>query len=101
MARILRRPRADRDLTEIWQYIADQAGAERAEQFTGRIETAIRKYAEHPFLGRRRDELRPNLRSFPIRRYVVFYHPLDDGIGVVRILFGGRDIETTFAEEDD
>src|SRR5437016_1821032 len=32
-----------------------------------------------------REELASGLRSFPVRRYVVFYCPLVDGIEVVRV----------------
>jgi toxin ParE1/3/4 len=50
-------------------------------------------------IGRSRDELAPGMRSFPVGRYVVFYLPLDDGIDVVRVLHGARDIETVFNPE--
>ena len=39
--------------------------------------------AEQPKMGRAREELASGLRSFPVRRYVVFYCPLVDGIEVV------------------
>lgn len=42
------------------------------------------------------------MRSFPVFRYVVFYRPLDDGITVVRVLHGSRDLETQeYADEED
>ena len=47
-------------------------------------------------MGRARDELAPELRSFPFERYVIFYEPLQDGIVVVRLMHGARDIETEF-----
>lgn len=46
--------------------------------------------------GKSRDELAPGMRSFPIGRYVVFYMPLEDGIDVIRVLHGARDIEAVF-----
>jgi toxin ParE1/3/4 len=49
-------------------------------------------------MGRAREELASELRSFPVRRYVVFYRPLVDGIEVVRVLHGARDV-TEIAEE--
>ena len=45
-----------------------------------------------------REELASGLRSFPVRRYVVFYRPLVDAIEVVRVLHGARDV-TEIAEE--
>ncbi len=52
-----------------------------------------------PMVGRARDELAPGVRSFPFGRYVVFYVPLEDGIDVVRMLHGARDIDAVFNPE--
>jgi len=38
----------------------------------------------------------PNLRSFPIYNYFVFYQQFDGGIDVIRLLHGSRDFEKTF-----
>jgi len=50
-------------------------------------------------MGRARDELASGVRSFPFGRYVVFYAPLDDGIDIVRVLHGSRDIDAIFNPE--
>ncbi len=55
--------------------------------------------ATQPMMGRARDELALGVRSFPFGRYVVFYVPLDDGIDVVRVLHGARDIDAVFNPE--
>jgi toxin ParE1/3/4 len=55
--------------------------------------------AAQPMMGRSRDGLAPGMRSSPIGRYVVFYVPLDDGIDVVRVLHGARDIDAVFNSE--
>ena len=60
---------------------------------------ANRVLATQPMMGRARDELAPGVRSFPFGRYVVFYMPLDDGIDVVRVLHGARDIDAVFSPE--
>jgi toxin ParE1/3/4 len=54
--------------------------------------------AIQPRAGRLRPELAPELRSFPVGRYVVFYRPQDDGIDVVRVLHSARDIESISEE---
>ena len=43
-------------------------------------------------MGRQRDELMPDLRSFPAWRYVVYDLASADGIELVRVLHGARDI---------
>jgi toxin ParE1/3/4 len=49
-----------------------------------------------PQLGRRREELSPRLRSFPVGRYVIFYRPLENGIEIARVLHGARDFPPLF-----
>ncbi|MEH2142399.1 type II toxin-antitoxin system RelE/ParE family toxin [Nostoc sp.] len=53
-----------------------------------------------PKMGRLRDELAPFLRSFPVKNYLIFYCPIDEGIEIVRILHGSQDIETIFQDDE-
>jgi toxin ParE1/3/4 len=36
------------------------------------------------------------LRSHPIGHYLIFYFPLEDGVDIIRVLHGSRDIESLF-----
>ena len=47
-------------------------------------------------MGRARDEVFPGIRSLAFGRYVVFFQPVPDGIDVVRVLHGSRDIDASF-----
>ena len=98
MPRATRRPLAETDVLEIWDYIADDSLA-AADRWLDRLDEKFRLLATQPMMGRARDELAPGVRSFPIGRYVVFYVPLDDGIDVVRVLHGVRDIDAVFNPE--
>jgi toxin ParE1/3/4 len=49
-------------------------------------------------MGRARHELLVNLRSFTVENYVIFYQPIADGIEVLRVLYGARDIHRIFDE---
>jgi toxin ParE1/3/4 len=92
MANIRRRPAAEDDLVAIWLYIADDdIGA--ANRLLDRFEETFALLADNPRIGRRRPELMPEIRSFTVGRYVVFYRPADDGIEIVRVIHGARDIE--------
>jgi len=95
---ILRRPQARDDLAEIWDYIADDS-IEQADAFIDHIDSTFHILAGQPMMGRIRDELVPGLRSFPIGRYVIFYEPLPDGVAIVRVLHGARDIDIQFESE--
>ena len=64
-----------------------------------RLDEEYRLLATQPMMGRARDELASGVRSFPFGRYVVFYAPLDDGIDIVRVLHGSRDIDAIFNPE--
>jgi len=38
----------------------------------------------------------PDLRSLPVGNYLIFYMPVEDGIVVVRVLHGMRDVDALF-----
>ena len=97
MAIILKRPLAELDLLDIWDYIADDS-LDRADDFLDRIEGKLLTLAQNSGLGRKRPDLLPDLRSFPIGNYVVFYQQIEGGIDVIRLLHGSRDIEEVFKQ---
>ncbi|MBF0415454.1 MAG: type II toxin-antitoxin system RelE/ParE family toxin [Magnetococcales bacterium] len=102
MPRVLKRPKVENDLEEIWWYIA-QDNPVHADRLLDRIEEHCLALSSFPQTGTNRHELLPCLRSFPVGNYIVFYFPLDDGIDIVRILNGVRDINADFfsdARED-
>lgn len=101
MPRIIRRERAITDLLEHWSYIAVEGSVERADAFLDRVERKVFFLSEFPYSGRARDTIRPRLRSVPVprSRYVIFFYPLDDGIIISRVLYGGRDIEAIYEDE--
>jgi len=95
MARVTRRPLAEVDILEIWDYIAEDSTVE-ADRWIDRLDETLALWATQPTMGRSRNELATGLRSLAFGRYVVFFEPLSDGIDVVRVLHGSRDIEATF-----
>jgi toxin ParE1/3/4 len=95
MPKVIRSPEAAEDLLEIWQYIADDNEA-AADKFLNEISTTSKMLARNPKAGRERPELAPRMRSFPVGRYVLFYRPIDDGVEIVRVLHGSRDIDSIF-----
>ena len=91
MSRVIFIPQAEEDLLEIAFYIA-QDNPEGASGFVEKMERICALLAASPEIGRRRAELAPNMRSFPVDRYVVFYVRTKSGIEVMRVLHGSRDI---------
>ena len=97
MAVIVLQPRAKADLSEIWEFIADDSD-DQADAFIDLIDQKFQLLAQQAELGRRRDELAEGLRSFPVGRYVIFYLPIPGGVQIVRVLHGARDIEAALTK---
>ena len=88
-------PEARADLDEIWLYIA-QDNPDAADKFIQAIISRFPKLAAMPQLGRKREELAAQVRSFPVGCYVIFYRPAENEIEVVRALHGARDLPPLF-----
>jgi toxin ParE1/3/4 len=95
MARIYRRPQAEADVLEIWEFIAEDS-VDEADRWVDRLDEKFALWATQPLMGRSRDELAENLRSMPFGRYVVFFMPVSDGIDIVRVLHSSRDVDNIF-----
>ena len=78
MFRIFKTVQSERDLDEIWFHIAlDNITA--ADALLNAIDQSCRRLAGQTMMGRARPELAPELRSFAVRRYVMFYLPCRRG----------------------
>jgi toxin ParE1/3/4 len=101
---ITRRPQAEADLTDQFIYYLAAGGAELAERFLTAVEAATQRLLETPGIGVKRSFRHPSLqglRMHPVRgfeRHLVFYHERDDGIEIVRVLHGARDIPSAMDE---
>jgi toxin ParE1/3/4 len=95
LAKVERSAQAERDLVDLWLYVAEDS-LRAADRLLDQIHAALQMLASHPQMGRRRDALRTGLRSFPLGDYVIFYLPRDRGIVVVRVLSGYRDLDSMF-----
>ncbi len=100
MARIEKRPQANLDLYEIWEYIAIKSPA-AADRIIRKINERFFLLAENPEIGKAQYDFTPGLRRFPVLSWGIFYLPLSDGDGidVVRVLHERRDVESEFGEE--
>ena len=71
-----------------------------ADRLTDQFDATLEVIASTPRMGRKVEELAPYLRSFPVGNYLIFYRPLQDGMQLIRLLHGARDITPEyFAEE--
>lgn len=85
---------AQQDFSRIYAWIASDSGDARAEVVLGRLDDAAQRLAKRPRLGRRRLDFEGDPYSFSVPPWLIVYDPLPDGNGifVLRILYGRRDI---------
>lgn len=91
---------AVRELDEICEYIARE-NPKAASQFFDAIRKKCKLVASFPDMGKRYDQLVPQLRGFTIENYIVFYYPRQNGIDIVRVVSGYRDLDSLFSPSDD
>jgi toxin ParE1/3/4 len=92
--RVFLAPGARRDLEGIFRWIADAAGVESAHRYCARLESYCRRFDVFPNRGTRRDDLKPGLRLVGFeRRVTILFEVADDRVIILRLLYGGRDIE--------
>ena len=68
-------------------------------EFVDRVEAKCQMLAHSPGMGFRRDDLTPGLRCWPVGRHVIFYRCVTDGIDIVRVVHGSRDLAKLFADD--
>ena len=88
-------PEAKRDLEEIDAYLSADDPAAAARVLVA-IRERCRALADRPEMGRSREEFAPGLRSSVVHRFVLFFRAVEEGIEVVRIIHGARDIPRQF-----
>ena len=88
------------DFTSILDYITRQSGnLAIGRAFVDRLRIQCEKLASLPgTLGRSRPELRPDIRSFAFKGYVIFFRYQGDRFEVVNVLEGHRDIIAYFRD---
>jgi len=89
---------AKTDLLRIRDYIAKESGSrEIAVRYADKLREQCRKLAAiNGTIGQSRPEMRPDIRSFPMENYVIFFRYDNDCLEIVTIIEGYRDIERLF-----
>jgi len=93
MSTLIISPTARQDLLDIFDYIArDKPIA--ASNWIETLEQKCRLIAKTPEFGEKRPEYGGDIRSSVVGRYVIFFRLIRDGIEVVRVIPGDRDIRS-------
>ena len=79
---------AIQDIEQIADYLAQQSGLDRADQFLTDLNSKFAKILQFPNLGRPRNEILPDLRSLSIDNYLILYMPIGQDIEILRVVSG-------------
>lgn len=89
---------AERDLDDIWHYVATNSGSlERANAFVDAITQRLAILAHSPKAGTVRAEIDPGLRGLPFGDYIVYYRENESWVIISRIIHGSREQEAAFS----
>ena len=83
------------DLDDIWRYFAQRSKAD-ATRFMGQLDDVFKLLADFPQAGRERNDLRPGIRMYVHRRYVILYRESKGNVLVEAVIRGERDISGMF-----
>jgi toxin ParE1/3/4 len=87
------------DIGAINDYLFEEYASKLADQFLDALLRKCDRLVQFPEMGRKRDELSINLRSFPLQKYLIFYRIALDEIEIVRVVSGYQDLSALFEED--
>ena len=83
------------DLVDIAHYTLEKWGSRQLDEYASALDRTIASLADFPEIGRRRDEIRPGLWSFPAREHVIFYRFDHSSLLVLRFIHRLRSVKTS------
>jgi toxin ParE1/3/4 len=101
MATVVWTSAAEQDLEEVFLYIGrEQQSPAAAARVIRDIADKAGIYAEQPLLAEPRPEFGESIRAYHAHCYVIFYRPVSEGIEVLRVIHGSRDVFKVFRRQE-
>ena len=92
-------PQVVHELDDIWIYLAAESGSiEVADGIIESITDCFLLLSKYPYVGRRRFELRPGSRGFPVGQHVIFYRVDGQDVLILHVVHGHRDIDRAIGQ---
>ena len=66
-------------------------GEAQRNDYRRALDQALERLATHPLIGQAREDLRPGLRSLPVRQHVIFHRVGPQTVTVIRVLHADMD----------
>ena len=87
----------DRDMSDIWHYVANQSGSlETADRLVESISSTFALFARAPEIGTMRDDIASGVRGFPVGDYIIYYAVTERYIVVSRVPHGMQDQRSAY-----
>lgn len=84
--------KADDDVEELYADGVCKFGKPQAIKYLEELNLMFIFISENPEIGKKRNEIKIKLVSFPYGSHIIFYRIFKTHIRIVRILYGGRDL---------
>jgi toxin ParE1/3/4 len=100
LAEVFVRARARRDILSNAEYLEEHGGAETAQRFLDATQKTFEALARMPKLGvlcAFRSPVLRRVRRWPVKgfeNWLIFYLPMRNGVEIVHLIHGARDIES-------
>lgn len=89
--RVIFSPRAEAQLGNLYAYVAERGGEERAERYISGIIEFCEGFSTFPERGTKRDDLRPDLRIIGYaKRVTIAFSVETDRVIIHGVFYGGR-----------
>ena len=101
------KPRADRDLDEYADYLANKANLDVAQRFLSSAQETFGLLATHPNMGwhsRLRNAALKSLRVFRVNGFehmLILYRPLPSAVDILRVVHGSRNLQALFRRREE
>lgn len=92
---LFRTAQAAENLIDIWLYIAND-NPTAADKMLSRFESVFGTLTQQPEFGAARPDIAPELRHFPVGNYLVLYRIVENGVEIVRVVYGSRLLNALF-----
>ncbi|MBP0019467.1 MAG: type II toxin-antitoxin system RelE/ParE family toxin [Cyanobacteria bacterium SBLK] len=93
-------PAASKDLNEIADYFASR-NLDAGDRFVIAFERKCKYLIQFPNMGRSYSDLEESLRGVPVENYIILYRIVEQGVEIVRVVSGYRDLEELFSDSED
>ncbi|NYJ26846.1 type II toxin-antitoxin system RelE/ParE family toxin [Allomuricauda sp. ARW1Y1] len=84
---------ADNDIEAIFAYGETKFGSTQAISYLIGLNEHFEAIAQNPDIGKKRNEIKDGLFSFPYNSHIIFYRKMKNRVRIVRVLYGGRDLK--------